>query len=214
MAQGRGGSWRPRRGRGHSTQARKHASTHSTHSMRVDASATQSPPPSTQPRACAQKTRTHWTAVRTRAARAICTISTQARTACASTPVPRKAPHPAHTATRMCQKLRTNPTCAGCGPMRTALCCFHRAHRNTMRGSYTGAGIHGHWPAPKMSRKPTPACMYKHGKSARVRWPRAPIGGVCAHTGDRATWGLARQCVSGQMRRRKTFFVSRYSREQ
>ena len=28
----------------------------------------------TQPRACAQKTRTHWTAVRTRAARAICTI--------------------------------------------------------------------------------------------------------------------------------------------
>ena len=104
-----------------------------------------------------------------------------ARTACASTPVPRKAPHPAHTATRMCPKNTHKSTCAGSGPMRTALCCFHRAHRNTMRGSYTGAGIHGHWPAPKTSRKPTPACMHKHGKSARVRWPRVPIGGVCAH---------------------------------
>ena len=45
----------------------------------------------------------------------------------------------------------------------------------------------------KTSRKPTPACMHKHGKSARVRWPRVPIGGVCAHTAERATWGVARQ---------------------
>ena len=106
-----------------------------------------------------------------------------AHTACASTPVPRKAPHPAHTATRMCPKNTHKSTCAGSGPMRTALCCFHRAHRNTMRGSYTGAGIHGHWPAPKTSRKPTPACMYKHGTLAWVRWPCVPIGAVCAHTG-------------------------------
>ena len=102
-----------------------------------------------------------------------------ASTQCASTPVPHEPPRPAHA---------HKSTCAGSGPMRTALCCFHRAHRNTMRGSYTGAGIHGHWPAPNPSRKPTPACMHKHGKSARVRWPRAPIGGVCAHTGDRVTW--------------------------
>ena len=78
---------------------------------------------------------------------------------CASTPVPRKAPHPAHIATRMCPKNTHKSTCAGSGPMRTALCCFHGAHRNTMRGSYTGAGIHGHWPAPKTSRKQhPPAC--------------------------------------------------------
>ena len=51
-------------------------------------------------------------------------------TACASTPVPRKAPHPAHTATRMCPKNTRKshfivwPDAQGC------LCCFHRAHRN------------------------------------------------------------------------------------
>ena len=108
-------------------------------------------------------------------------------TACASTPVPRKAPHPAHIATRMCPKNTHKSTCAGSGPMRTALCCFHGAHRNTMRGSYTGAGIHGHWPAPKPSRiHPDHTRLHvhcdKHGKAAWVRKPRAPIGGVCAHT--------------------------------
>ena len=73
-----------------------------------------------------------------------------ASTQCASTPVPHEPPRPAHA---------HKSTCAGSGPMRTALCCFHRAHRNTMRGSYTGAGIHGHWPAPKTSRKQhPPAC--------------------------------------------------------
>ena len=110
-----------------------------------------------------------------------------ASTQCASPPVPHEPPRPAHA---------HKSTCAGSGPMRTALCCFHRAHRNTMRGSYTGAGIHGHWPAPKTSRKQHPPAYNKHGKSARVRWPHAPIGGVCAHTGDTATSGVARQCVS------------------
>jgi hypothetical protein len=162
--------------------------------MRVDASATQSPPPSTHSHAHVPKKHARTgplcvpelpgqSAQSSTQARRAC-----ARTACASTPVPRKAPHPAHIATRMCPKNTHKSTCAGSGPMRTALCCFHGAHRNTMRGSYTGAGIHGHWPAPKTSRKPTPACIYKHGKSARVRWPRVPIGAVCAHTGDRATW--------------------------
>ena len=110
-----------------------------------------------------------------------------ASTQCASPPVPHEPPRPAHA---------HKSTCAGSGPMRTALCCFHRAHRNTMRGSYTGAGIHGHWPAPKTSRKPTPACMYKHGKSARVRWPCVPIGGVCAHTGDSDEgWALLSEMI-------------------
>ena len=125
-----------------------------------------------------------------KAARHCCTTSTQARTACASTPVPRKAPHPAHTATRMCPKnTHKSYLCRVWANAQGCLCCFRRAHQNTMRGSYTGAGIHGHWPAPKTSRKPTPACMYKHGKSARVRWPCVPIEAVCVCIPEiRATW--------------------------
>ena len=98
--------------------------------MRVDASATQSPPPSTHSHAHVPKKHARTgplcvpelpgqSAQSSTQARTAC-----ARTACASTPVPRKAPHPAHIATRMCPKNTHKSTCAGSGPMRTALCCF------------------------------------------------------------------------------------------
>ena len=103
--------------------------------MRVDASAT-NPPPRTHSHAHVPKKHARTgplcvpelpgqSAQSSTQARTAC-----ARTACASTPVPRKAPHPAHIATRMCPKNTHKSTCAGSGPMRTALCCFHRAHRN------------------------------------------------------------------------------------
>ena len=113
--------------------------------MRVDASATQSPPPSTHSHAHVPKKHARTgplcvpelpgqSAQSSTQARTAC-----ARTACASTPVPRKAPHPAHIATRMCPKNTHKSTCAGSGPMRTALCCFHRAHRNYAR-QFHGSG--------------------------------------------------------------------------
>ena len=63
------------------------------------------------------------------------------------------------------------------------------------------------WPA---SSAPPHKCVYKHGKSARVRWPRAPIGGVCAHTGDRVTWVRRGTVPSVKMTltvRKNVFFV-------
>ena len=181
MAQGAGGSWRPRHGRGRSTQARKHASTQA-HTAHKACASTPVPrkaphPAHTATRMCPKNTHALDRSVYQSCPGNLHNKHTSTHS-CASTPVP-QIPHPAHTATRMCPKNTHKSTCAGSGPMRTALCCFHRAHRNTMRGSYTGAGIHGHWPAPKTSRKPTPACMHKHGKSARVRWPRVPIEAVC-----------------------------------
>ena len=53
----------------------------------------------------------------------------------------------------------------------------HSARPLHGRSVHAGS-ICGHWPAPKPSRIPSPACMYKHGKLARVRWPRVPISGV------------------------------------
>ena len=133
VAQGRGGSRRPRRGRGHSTQARKHASTqaHSVYSAGQ---------------------RQRYT-------------------------------RPAHIATCMCPlQTCTQVHLRGVWPnvttqQRPALSGFHRP---TTRGRDTGVvgSIYGHWPAPNPSRKPTPACMHKHGKSARVRWPCVPIEAV------------------------------------
>ena len=53
----------------------------------------------------------------------------------------------------------------------------------------------GHWPAPKPSRIPSTACMHKHGKFARVRWPRVPIGGVyrSIHTGEGVGVGVLKE---------------------
>ena len=71
----------------------------------------------------------------------------------------------------------------------------HSARPLHGRSVHAGS-ICGHWPAPKPSRIPSPACMHKHGKLARVRWPRVPIGGVyrlgaviyrSIHTGEGAT---------------------------
>ena len=53
----------------------------------------------------------------------------------------------------------------------------HSARPLHGRSVHAGS-ICGHWPAPKPSRIPSPACMHKHGKLARVRWPRVPISGV------------------------------------
>jgi hypothetical protein len=53
----------------------------------------------------------------------------------------------------------------------------HSARPLHGRSVHAGS-ICGHWPAPKPSRIPSPACMHKHGKLARVRWPRVPAGGV------------------------------------
>ena len=53
----------------------------------------------------------------------------------------------------------------------------HSARPLHGRSVHAGS-ICGHWPAPKPSRIPSPACMHKHGKLARVRWPRVPVGGV------------------------------------
>ena len=90
---------------------------------------------------------------------------------------------PAHIATCMCPlQTCTQIHLRGVWPnvttqQRPALSGFHRP---TTRGRYTGVvgSIHGHWPAPKTSRKPTPACMYKHGTLAWVRWPCVPIEAV------------------------------------
>ena len=158
--------------------------------MRVDASATQSPPPSTHSHAHVPKKHARTgplcvpelpgqSAQSSTQARRAC-----ARTACASTPVPRKAPHPAHIATRMCPKNTHKSTCAGSGPMRTALCCFHGAHRNTMRGSYTGAGIHGHGPKKRPGK---PACVNMCKQARQIRHgcsgPDVP-GCLCADSSD------------------------------
>ena len=114
--------------------------------MRVDTSATQSPPPSTHSHAHVPKKHARTgpqcvpelpgqSAQSSTQARTAC-----ARTACASTPVPRKAPHPAHTATHMCQKTRTNPLAQGLAQC-ARRCAVSTVHTGTMRGSYMGAGI-------------------------------------------------------------------------
>ncbi len=81
----------------------------------------------------------------------------------------------------------------------------HSARPLHGRSVHAGS-ICGHWPAPKPSRIPSPACMHKHGKFARVRWPRVPIGGVyrSIHTGEGAAKCRQRvaamyvQCGAGQ----------------
>ena len=59
-----------------------------------------------------------------------------AHTACASTPVPRKAPHPAHTATRMCQKTRTSPLAQGLAQC-ARRCAVSTVHTGTLCAAVT-----------------------------------------------------------------------------
>jgi hypothetical protein len=147
----------------------------------------------TQPRACAQKTRTHWTAVRTRAARAICTIkhaSTESmrthsmRVDASATQSPPPSTHShAHVPKKHAQIHLRRVWPNAHGPV-----LFPRCTPEHYARQLHGSGHTRPLASAKNIQETTPACMYKHGKSARVRWPRVPIGAVCAHTGDRATW--------------------------
>ena len=93
---------------------------------------------------------------------------------------------PQHTATRMrprtacMRKLRTSARGAGPDAHSCRCCCSpgnlrSRSRRLHAGGSY--AGVCGHTrplASAKTSRIPSPACMHKHGKLARVRWSRVP----------------------------------------
>ena len=114
--------------------------------------------------------------------------STQARTACASTPVPRKAPTQ-HTQPHACaQKTHTNHTCAGCGPMRRVACAVSAVHTRTLcaavtrERAYTATGQRQKRPG----NQHPPACTSTANRHGAVA-VRAHRGGVCSHTGGKAT---------------------------
>ena len=169
----------------------------------------------TQPRACAQKTRTHWTAVRTRAARAICTIkhastdsmrthSMRVDASATQSPPPSTHSH-AHVPKKHAQIHLRRVWPNAHGPV-----LFPRCTPEHYARQLHGSGHTRPLASAKNIQETTPACMYKHGKSARVRWPHAPIGGVCAHTGDRVTWVRRGTVPSVKMTltvRKNVFFV-------
>ena len=172
--------------------------------MRVDASATQSPPPSTHSHAHVPKKHARTgplcvpelpgqSAQSSTQARRAC-----ARTACASTPVPRKAPHPAHIATRMCPKNTHKSTCAGSGPMRTALCCFPPCTPEHYARQLHGSG-HTRPLASAKNVQETNTRLHVQARHIGVGAVavRANRGGVGVHTGDRVMWvrrGAVRVC--------------------
>ena len=119
-------------------------------------------------------------------------------TACASTPVP-QIPHPAHTATRMCPKNTHKSTCAGSGPMRTALCCFPPCTPEHYARQLHGSG-HTRPLASAKNIQETNTRLHVQARQIGMGAvaARAHRRCVCAYR-RQSNVGEARQCVSVKM---------------